>query len=319
MSAIIAPLVYRLLLRLNSRQTVSQYVPEHAAKQGTPTMGGLVIVVGVIAAFLATGEPSNNFALFVFVWYTLIGVLDDFIVPRMVKGKRGLDWMPKLALQILPFVALQLFMPGVPIWVTAVTAFVVLFFANAYNFSDGLDGLSGGLGGVLALTIFACPVLVAALNPTAHVDKTLLPVVFGLGLAFVPFLYFNAPPAKMFMGDAGSLPIGSLLGMGFIQATLFRDPYVPSVERILPFVPCLLVLLIELVPVPLQIASAKLRKGKRMFPFKTPVHHEFQSRGVPETRVVAWFVLTQFVLSLVTVGMSLGLMDSGPVRWSGGP
>lgn len=318
-AALFAPLIKSFLLKLGSRQTVSEHVPEHAAKQGTPTMGGLIVVVGVVAAFITQGQVKNNFTLYLFLWFAMIGFLDDFVVPRSGGGKRGLGWLPKLGLQIVPFIALFALAPTTPLWIIGLMAFVVLFFANAFNFSDGMDGLAGGIGGILAFTLFACPFLVLMLNPGANVDTSLLPILFALGLAIIPFLYMNAPPAKMFMGDVGSLPIGALLGMGFLQSTVFRDPYEPSLERMVPFIPCLLVLIAELVPVPLQIGSAKLRKGKRLFPFRTPIHHGFQAAGWPETRVVSVFLLTQLLLALATVALTLGLLDTSGFRLSGGP
>lgn len=298
-SAIAAPIIYKLLIRMGSRQTVSEFVPEHGAKQGTPTMGGLIMVVGVLAALIASGERTNFFTGFLFVWFAFIGFLDDFLVPRLMPGKRGLGWMPKLVLQFVPFLVMWLLEPAAPMWLIGVTAFTVLFFANAYNFADGMDGLAGGIGMSLAVGT----VLIALLLGHPGAVHTQIPLLVGLLVSFVPFLYLNAPPARVFMGDVGSLPIGALLGMGFLQSTLFVDPAVTNWNNLLYASPLLIVLIIELVPGPLQIASAKLRKGKRLFPFSTPVHHGFQAAGWPETRVVATFVLTQFLAMIAAVAL----------------
>lgn len=296
-AAIAAPITYKALLQSNSRQTVSEFVPEHSGKQGTPTMGGIIVLVGVLSALIAV-QPVHLFAVALVVWYGLIGFLDDYIVPKMMPGKRGLGWMPKLAMQVVPFLALWALAPGSPPWIIGVTAFVVLFFANAYNFADGMDGLAGGVGVVLALSI-----AVLSFLPGTGVDRSLTPAMIALACAFVPFLILNAPPAKVFMGDVGALPIGALLGMGYLQATLFRVPAAPDWKPVWLTLPLLIVMLVEIVPGPLQVASAKLRKGKRLFPFKTPVHHGFQSAGWAETRVVSLFVLIQFVGSMVALGL----------------
>ena len=207
--------------------------------------------------------------------------------------------MPKLALQVVPFLVLWALAPTLPIWIVAITTFVVLFAANAYNFADGLDGLAGGLGIILALGLV---VLTIVAMPDIR-DASHLPLLVGLAFAILPFLFLNAPPAKVFMGDVGSLPIGALLGMGFLQSTLFLDPAEPNWNRMWLALPILFVLAAELIPVPLQIASAKLRKGKRLFPFRTPIHHGFQAAGWPETRVTVVFVLVQFLAVAVAVGL----------------
>ncbi|MBS1714693.1 MAG: hypothetical protein JST30_10200 [Armatimonadetes bacterium] len=303
-AAIAAPLTYQALLKTGSRQTVSEFVPEHSGKQGTPTMGGIIVIVGILTALMAV-QPVHLFAVVLVAWYGLIGFLDDYVVPKMMPGKRGLGWMPKLAMQVVPFLVLWALAPGSPPWIIGVTAFVVLFFANGFNFADGMDGLAGGIGVVLALSI-----AVLSLVPGTGVDRTLTAGMIALACAFVPFLVLNAPPAKVFMGDVGSLPIGALLGLAYLQATLFRVPAAPDWKPVLLTLPLLIVLLVEIVPGPLQVASAKLRKGKRLFPFKTPVHHGFQAAGWPETRVVALFVLTQFVGSMVALGLFVWGMSS---------
>lgn len=291
-AALAAPIVHKLLLRLGSRQTVSEHVPEHAAKQGTPTMGGLIVVLGLLAGLLASGVDRIAFWVVLVVWFAMIGFLDDFVVPRMMTGKRGLGWMPKLGLQVLPFAALWAIAPATPWIVIAITGFVVLFFANAYNFADGMDGLAGGLGVILAGTL-------AAMSATGLENTPRVMVAMAaLTLALIPFLFLNAPPAKVFMGDVGSLPIGAVLGMAFLETTVFREPGFTDTLYLAPGLLIAGVLLAELVPVPLQIASAKLRKGKRLFPFRTPVHHAFQAAGWPETRVVWMFLLVQLLLSL---------------------
>jgi phospho-N-acetylmuramoyl-pentapeptide-transferase len=335
-SAIGAYPIYRMLLAMKSRQTVSQYAPEsHAQKQGTPTMGGLIIVFGAAIAMLVpvakpsewtfytpyasiqpsepVGISSERIALvLLFLAFALIGFIDDFVVPRLFVGKRGLGWKQKILMQIVAAAAFAAFTASGH-WVQfAVTVFCILFFSNAYNFADGLDALAG------SLLIFLAGGL-AAICMVLRADE-LGGICVALIGAVIPFLYLNAPKAKLFMGDVGSLPIGSVLGV--VVASLacatpahvgeldfparyhyfYGSPGDPSVSTrlILALVVISLMMVVELVPVPLQILSVKLRKGKRLFPY-TPIHHAFEKAGWPETRVVWHFALTQLLLSILAV------------------
>jgi len=312
-SGILALPILRLLIALKSRQTVSQHLPEHAAKQGTPTMGGLIIAVGFLGGMIATlasapvDQSVHRYLLgfvVVFAALTLIGFIDDYLVPRLMAGKRGLGWTQKLVLQIL--------CAGSFLWVgglsvngleASVGIVVVLFFSNAYNFSDGLDALAG------SLLVAICLGLGIVAVRQGH--QELLVPIFALVGGAIPFLALNRPPAKVFMGDVGSLPIGGVLGL--IVATIalpgwHAEWHAVTPDEAPPFMvaswPIWLglsvisfVMIAELVPVPLQILSVKIRK-KRIFP-ATPIHHSFQRAGWKETRVVGMFVGVQLTCSLL--------------------
>jgi phospho-N-acetylmuramoyl-pentapeptide-transferase len=321
-AAILAWPIYRLLLLTKSRQTVSEHAPTtHQAKQGTPTMGGLIMVGAfLVAAFaLATksSAPISTATLFIFVGFAAIGFLDDFVVPRLIKGKRGLGWKQKFLLQLV--------IAGAGVWFHngrlfdarwAVITFLVLFMANAYNFADGLDALAGSL-----LLIFGTGVMLLATQGVIVQE----PLVIAAALigAVIPFLFLNAPPAKVFMGDVGSLPVGAVLGLAIASILSPRmDAFAPNAEgagsilnwwqsqlqiegthwryeMIYPVAILCLLMVIELVPVPIQIAWVKLFK-RRLFPF-TPVHHAFEKAGWPESRVVWTFALSQLVLVALAV------------------
>ena len=168
--------------------------------------------------------------------------------------------------------------------------FMVLFLSNAYNFSDGLDTLSGGLGMILAFGFVAIWYLkeVQAFVPDTFffrivLDQSPLLIAMSLGAAFIPFLVLNAPPAKVFMGDVGALPIGALFGW---ITMFFIYPFDESggvigfnTDMIAPMLVFLGIMFIEIVPVPLQIASVKLRK-QRLFPFKDSGASRFAGCGV---------------------------------------
>ncbi|MDR3688600.1 MAG: hypothetical protein P4L46_04415 [Fimbriimonas sp.] len=326
-AAINAMPIYRLLIALKSRQTVSKYAPEaHQQKQGTPTMGGLIVAVGFLAGsvpFLiasirnpsAFNSVKSLAILGIYVGFAVIGFVDDYVVPRVVTGKRGLEWKQKILMQFA--------VAGLSAWFLTegfgldwfVLVFLILFFSNAYNFSDGLDALASlllvGLGGGL--------ILIAHMRDATNLE----PILFALLGAIIPFLFLNKPKAKIFMGDVGSLPIGAVLGVAFGVLCfpneldfMYRHTTVPGFVPGQPpayFRPqpewqlyaALAVIagmmIVELVPVPLQILSVKIRK-KKLFSF-TPIHHAFERMGWPEVKVVVWFFAAQLAMSLVAISI----------------
>ena len=293
-----APLVYRLLLKIQSRQKISEHVPEHASKQGTPTMGGLIVLLGIFAAMWLIPMEQRVTPMVLLIGFALIGLLDDYIVPKLLSNTRGLGWKQKFAMQIVVAVGAYALGGVADLSAVAFLTFFVLFFANAFNFADGMDTLAGGLAVMIGIGY----VLIALMTMSVQQDQqALLVVMAAMCAAFVPFLFYNAPTAKLFMGDVGALPIGALLGWAFLAVGRSSDMVMGSANLWAAIIVSL-VLVVELVPVPLQIASVKLRKGKRIFP-KTPIHHAFQAAGWPETRVVWMFHLVQFVLVLVAVGL----------------
>lgn len=306
-SAVASPFILKLLSSIKSRQEISQYVPEHAKKQGTPTMGGLIVLVGLLLSGFVFGGADAWPLMTLVLLFALIGFVDDFVVPRCSPGKRGLGWVPKLLMQ---FSAAALSVgwhwsqsPGLSLAVCAGMVFWVVAVANAYNFADGLDGLAGTIGLILAVTV--------AMLGLGGGLQLLAVAMIGLAGAIVPFLFINAPPAKVFMGDVGSLPIGAALAFGLATfgfrgaigqlpgqtAELLTPGYQNPMVFILVLFLLHLVLLAELIPVPLQIISVKLFK-KRIFP-KTPIHHAFEVAGWPETKIVALFGLAQLVACIL--------------------
>ncbi len=297
----------KLLALMKSKQTVSQFAPEgHQVKQGTPTMGGLIILAGVLGAmpFIEWWGGSIFPMAILIILFAIIGFVDDYVIPRMMPGKRGLGWKQKIVMQ---FVAAT-----IPLWLAgfgspmtlAFGVFVILFFANAYNFSDGLDGLSGTLLLGLLIGMIGITGII-----TRGGEANMNPIIFLFLGAVLPFLYWNAPKAKVFMGDVGSLPIGAFLG-GFwflctpeqAQKNLHLNSFTHIKFGMNIYVALgvwSLMMVAELVPVPLQIASVKLRK-KKIFPY-TPIHHAFEKAGWPETRVVFVFALLQLIFSMAAI------------------
>lgn len=309
-AGVAAPLVFKMLLALKSRQNVSAHLAEHAHKQGTPTMGGIIVLIGLLAGLACTWRPEFLGLVVLILGFAAVGFADDYVVPKLKPGSRGLSWMPKLGMEIAAAI-LGATLSG---WSDPVQVgmfvFLVLFLSNAYNFSDGLDTLAGGLGVVLCLG-FLLWCVGFILNPSFEGTSplrfgviALVPVVTAaLGVGFLPFLFYNAPPARVFMGDVGALPIGAVFGW-ITMAVLYPvgGSAVVDIPSLLPLVVMLGVMFIEIVPVPIQIFWVKVFK-KRAFTFKTPVHHAFQERGWPETRIVWMFHVVQAGLVVVALAI----------------
>lgn len=286
-ASIASPFIFQSLVRAKSRQTISQFVQEHAHKQGTPTMGGLIILIGLLAGIAFRWHAELTGVVTILVGYGILGFFDDYLIPRLKPGSRGFEWLPKLGLQLC-IAALGIWLSGLrdlPVIICGII--IVLFFCNAFNFSDGLDTLAGGLGLLIAVG------LVGLVSLTGKPDVLVLVACPALVGALVPFLFLNAPPARIFMGDVGSLPIGGMFGLLFVRILTTTS----FTSTGLPLLVLSGVMLVEIIPVPIQIASVKLL-GKRAFPFKTPVHHGLQANGWPETRIVWSFHLAQIILTL---------------------
>ncbi len=295
--AVFAYPIYRLLLSMRARQTISPHVPEHLKKQGTPTMGGLMFLPGFVA-LAAMGQVPAAIPV-ALLGFMAIGFLDDFLVPRFWSGTRGLGWKQKILLQLgVAAIVAWMLRGSYPDLSLGLTVFLILLFVNAYNFADGMDGLAGSIGLGFAGGLLA---LAAAAGWSGAVPATAWCAIATL----IPFLFFNAPPAKVFMGDVGSMPIGAAFGIG---ASMLLMPSPQSASPLaMPVALAILsvVLLVELIPGPLQIASVKLRK-KKLFPM-TPIHHAFEQAGIPETRVVWWYGLTQAVCAALAIGAYFAL------------
>jgi phospho-N-acetylmuramoyl-pentapeptide-transferase len=265
-----------LLRRVGVVSLISKYAPEaHQTKKGTPNMGGIFVVLGASAALI----PVSSAGLLVLLGFALIGFLDDFVVPR-VTSKRGLGWVPKLVLEL---VVVSAFVVLAGVDANSITAaFFVLFFANAINFADGLDALAATL---LIVSLIPFCLFFLATGNTAGIAMSL-----GIPGALIPFLFLNAPPAKIFMGDVGALALGAVYGLLF-SASPWQSSFWPWVVSF--------IFIVELILVPIQIAAVKTI-GRRVVP-ATPVHHSFEKIGWPESKVVWTFAATQLLLSAVAI------------------
>lgn len=300
-SVILGPVVIPFLRRLKVGQTVRDEGPEsHLKKNGTPTMGGILILLSVVVtSILFVREyPKIIPILFLTLGFGLIGFLDDYI-KVVLKRSMGLRAWQKFALQIVVtgvfvFYLLQYtdvslamkvpFMDGVYLdfgWANIpILFFVVIGTVNGTNFTDGLDGLASSVT-VLVATFFT----VVAIGTNSGIE----PITCAVVGALLGFLLFNVHPASVFMGDTGSLALG-----GFVAAAAYMMQ-MPLFIVIVGFI-----YLIEVVSVIMQVTYFKATGGKRIFKM-APIHHHFELCGWSETRVVAVFSIVTALLCLVAL------------------
>jgi phospho-N-acetylmuramoyl-pentapeptide-transferase len=320
----LGPWVIRELKRLKVQQFVrKEEAPPlhvlHGKKEGTPTMGGILIIASVTFATLLWAIPLNTFVLLTlatFIFMGAVGCMDDFAKLRG-KSAKGLSARAKFRLQILWAVAvglLLLWMPETRVrvrelmvpflkapavadmgWIMAVAfvTVIVVGATNAVNLTDGLDGLAIGCSGSVALAYL---VMAYAAGHRAFAEYLFVPYVPGSGELAVfcgcllggclGFLWYNCHPAQVFMGDTGSLALGGAMAM---VAILIKQ------ELVLIIVGGVFV--IEALSVILQVASFKLR-GKRVFAM-APIHHHFELRKWSETQVTIRFWILSILFALL--------------------
>ena len=302
-SAILCPIVIPFLHKLKFGQQVREDGPQaHLKKQGTPTMGGLVFLTAVvITSLLYIREyPRIIPVLFMTVGFGVIGFLDDYI-KIVMKRSEGLNPVQKLIGQfiitgifvyylvcsgevgtsmLVPFTGgfehglyLNLGFLFIPF-----VFFVVLGTDNGVNFTDGLDGLC------TSVTILVATFLtIISIGENSGIS----PITGAVVGSLLGFLLFNVYPAKVFMGDTGSLALG-----GFVSASAFM-------MQIPLFIPIIgLIYLVEVLSVIMQVSYFKATHGKRIFRM-APIHHHFELGGWSETRVVAVFSIVTALLCLV--------------------
>lgn len=301
LSALMGPVVIPFLRKLKMGQTEREEgVKSHLKKAGTPTMGGIIILVSVAvtSVLYIKDYPKIIPILFVTLGFGLIGFLDDYLKVVM-KRSDGLFPKQKMALQILVTavfayylvnftdVSLEMIIPftGGRTWDIGWLAIPLLFFAvigtvNGVNFTDGLDGLASSVT-VLVATFFT----VVAIGTKSGIE----PVTCAVVGALLGFLLFNVYPASVFMGDTGSLALG-----GFVASTAYMLR-MPIFIMIVGFI-----YMVEVISVMIQVTYFKKTGGKRFFKM-APIHHHFELCGWSETRVVAVFSIITALLCLIAL------------------
>ncbi len=311
-----------LLRRLKLGQQVRDDGPKtHLSKAGTPTMGGLIMWLGLIAATLFFSRGDYEYvwlSLGATVGFGLIGLMDDMIIV-LKKRALGLRAYQKIIGQvgialIVAYFAYQNPLIGSKIiipfggglewdlggWYIPFTVFVIVSMVNGVNLTDGLDGLASGVTMINALTftiiiytMFLPSVQqglywTGTINDNATVMNNMMIFSAALMGSCLAFMRFNAYPAKVFMGDTGSLALGAALSVIGIVTRLQLLLAVTGIMYVA-----------STVSVILQVGSYKLRK-KRIFKM-APLHHHFELKGIPETKIVAMYMVITTVFSLIAI------------------
>jgi len=313
----IGPYMIELLKKLQIGQFVRNDGPSsHLAKAGTPTMGGVLILIIVVLATLSWADLSNIYVWLVLaalVGFGLIGFIDDYlkVVRKKSEGLRG-KYKFTMQIAVATLVAIELYY--LPAYSTILSVpffkdfnpdlgwlyipFVIIIIvgtSNAVNLTDGLDGLA--IGPVIVVTLvytiityvaghakIANYLLIPFINGSGEL-AILCGAVFGAGLGF---LWFNTYPASVFMGDVGSLPLGALLGTVAVIA---------KHELLLMIVGGIFV--VETVSVIFQVASFRLQ-GKRVF-LMAPLHHHYELKGWQEPKIIVRFWIIAIMLGLLAL------------------
>lgn len=291
--------------------------PNHKGKAGTPTMGGCLILPVVIMTVLFWAELRNIYVwlvLFVLCGFGAIGFADDYL-KKVQKSSRGLSGKAKFSFQVLCalIVAVILYLhpgfdsyfhvpffkdikPDLGLGYIILSTFIIVGASNAVNLTDGLDGLAAGpiiiaftsyvVFAYLAGNMITAGYLQIPYVPGSGELAVLCGAVVGAGLGF---LWFNAFPADLFMGDVGSLPLGAVLGT---VAVLTKQ------EVVLVLVGGIFV--VETLSVIFQVAYFKITRGRRIFRM-APLHHHFELKGWPESKVTVRFWIIAIILALLSM------------------
>ena len=315
-SFLVGPSLIRWLARMRVGQPIREIGPAHQAKAGTPTMGGLLILLSLVVSVLLWSNLDNRFVwtvMGVTVGYGLLGFIDDYRKVKQrhsggISARMKLFWQTALALAValaiyhdpgfdaelsVPF--FKHFTPHLGWLYVPLAAFVIVAASNAVNLTDGLDGLAIGpvmiaAGTFLVLAYAAGHAVISEYLAIKFVPGSGHLAIFcgaliGGGLGF---LWFNASPAQLFMGDVGSLALGGALGT---IAVMIRQEFLLAVVGG--------VFVIETLSVVIQVFWFKLT-GKRVF-LMAPIHHHFEKLGWPEQKIVVRFWIVSAILGLVAL------------------
>ena len=293
-----------ILKKMHAGQRISSYVSNrHQAKEGTPTLGGLIFILPtllVVFGLLVTGKmeltEDLKIVLFVFISYAFIGFLDDFLSLKRGKNE-GLTTFQKLFMQlIVALIVFYLYIQnggqtrlvvstlGINIemkWLYGIfILFILVGSSNAVNLTDGLDGLAGGLSAISFVAFSLISLMVG------YTDMGIFALI--LTGALLGFLFYNAYPAKVFMGDTGSLALGAV--MGIIAILTHREVTLLIVA---------FVFVIETLSVILQVIWVKCF-NKKLF-LMAPIHHHFEKLGMNEVDIVRMFWLVGLILAMAGI------------------
>ncbi|MDE7079262.1 MAG: phospho-N-acetylmuramoyl-pentapeptide-transferase, partial [Clostridia bacterium] len=293
---------------------ILEYVDKHEGKSGTPTMGGIIFLLPmaiITLLFSINGEKMGIVAMAITLSYGLIGLLDDFIKVKF-KHNKGLKAYQKVIGQLgigiiasfycykNAFIGSTIELPftdkviDLQWWFVPLCLFVYIAMTNAVNLTDGLDGLVGKTSSVnlvfFAITVYVVYATASNLGDTFYSQQLVSLEYFVCALlgSTLAFVWHNNYPAKIFMGDTGSLAMGGALAC---IAIFISQPLILLFVGIMYIVSCISVIL--------QVISFKVRK-KRIF-LIAPYHHHLEYKGVHENRVVGFYAIVTFIMSGVAL------------------
>jgi phospho-N-acetylmuramoyl-pentapeptide-transferase len=313
---LVGPPLIRKLGQMRLGQPIREIGPDHGGKEGTPTMGGLLILLSLLVSVLLWSNLDNRFVwtvLGITCGYGLLGFFDDYVKVKQghsagISVRVKLLWQTVLAFAVAvaiyndPSFDAQLavpffknFTPHLGWLYIPVATFIIVGTSNAVNLTDGLDGLAIGpvmiaAGTFLLLSYAAGHVIIADYLAIKYVPGSGHLAIFcgaliGGGLGF---LWFNASPAQLFMGDVGSLALGGALGT---IAVLIRQEFLLAVVGG--------IFVVETLSVMIQVAWFKLT-GERVF-LMAPIHHHYEKLGWPEQKIVVRFWIVSAILGLIAL------------------
>ncbi len=316
---IVGPALIRLLENRQVGQTIREDTPDrHQAKAGTPTMGGALILLAVLASTLLWAEWTNPYVWIVLVSTLgcgLLGFVDDYLKavekkPQGIRSRTKFAWQIAISTAVVlalyfwtPFDArisvplVKDFHPSIGWLYVPLGVLFIAGFSNAVNLTDGLDGLAIGptmiTAGVIGLFSYAVGNAVIAdylelkYVPGAGTLAIVCTSLIGAGLGF---LWFNTYPASVIMGDTGALALGAALGT---VAVIIRQEFVLVIAGG--------IFMVEMFSVIVQVTSFKLR-GRRVFQM-APIHHHYELRGWPEPQIIVRFWIISVVLGLISLSL----------------
>ena len=314
LTLIISPFVISFMKKEKVKQTILHYVENHSGKAGTPTMGGIIFILSITIIsyiFFVGSKTLAGISLLIFMGYGLTGFLDDFIKFRF-KRNLGLRAYQKFLFQLAiaivvavfaykdEFVGSQLYVPfsnitiDVGFWIIPIIVIVFLACTNSVNLTDGLDGLASSTTMCYTISIVAIMFVMLSTRLAGQNEiylmeyKNLITMSFVVVGALLCFLTFNCFPAKIFMGDTGSLALGAFVAcIGvFTKMTL----YIPILG---------IMFVLSTLSVMIQVAYYKLTK-KRVF-LMAPLHHHFEKKGVHEVRIAVVYSVITMMIGLVVL------------------
>lgn len=316
----ISPIVYSTTKKLKAGQTILHYVTEHESKNGTPTMGGIIFIVSTVLVslcFIRTSFYLSMLTIIVFVSYAILGFLDDFLkvyykhnlglkAYQKIIGQVGISLIIAIFVYKSNLVTTSIFIPftnktfDLGYFIIPFVVFVYLAVVNSVNLIDGLDGLSSGvsfvyiLGFVCVLMVYEQYLAVQGLVEIQNIER----ICFCLCGSLLAYFVINSYPAKIFMGDTGSLAIGGFIAT--IAVVTGLELYIPILGILFVVTACSDIV---------QVLHYK-RTHKRIF-LMAPLHHHFQKKGVNESKIVTIYIIVAMIVFLFTITLLMYMVRNG--------